>query len=398
MAILASRKKRALFKGLITVLGCSCLLLGCGNEDKATENSPKTNIVSSSPTTQELVIRVGYENTTGEPFDLGMKRWQEEVAKLSNGSMRLELYPGDGLGTKNDLLKRVQSGENIICKTDGADLYQLGAYDFGVLSGPFLFKNWDEAYHLTNSKWFAQENVKLAQNHGMHIISFKWNNSIRYLLSREPIKKFSDIQGLRVRVPNNDIQVNTWTIMKAKAVTIPNSQLYRALANKEIDAVDLPLTRIAGANLYQEAPYLLMTSHSYSIAGLVISEKFWNNLNPEQQRILTESCERSAKFYNVLHDANDYTVLNQMKKDGLQVIVPDPNFFKRLNQKANSFYILPVFKKWTPGLYYKVLGAKAIPWSYYTNGGKLPEKKTDNQSALPIKYNLAQGPFQGLYY
>lgn len=379
MAILASCKKSALFKGLITVLGCSCLLMGlsaCGNDNSAVqEGTTNTTVFSANDDKQAIVIRVGYENASGEPFDLGMQHWQEDVKKRSNGTIRLELYPGDGLGTKNDILQQVKNGANIICKADGADLYQLGAYDFGILSGPFLFKNWDEAYHLTESKWFKQANEKLSKEMGMHIISFKWNNSIRYLLSTKPISKFGELKGLKIRVPNNDIQTNTWSIMKAEPVTLPNSKLYSAFANKDIDAADLPLTRIAGANLHREAPYLLLTAHNYNIASLVISEQFWSTLTPEQQNILTESCERSAKFYNVLHDANEYTVLNQMKKEGLKVTTPDPYFFKRINQKAHSFYILPVFKKWTPGLYYKVLGAKAIPWSFYTNGGKMPEKK-----------------------
>ena len=64
-----------------------------------------------------------------------------------------------------------------------------------------------------------------------------------------------------------------------------------------------------------------------------------------------------------------------MKAAGLTITRPSPEMLAKLNQRANTFYTLPVFKKWSPGLYYKVLGSKAIPWAYYTNGGKMPESK-----------------------
>ena len=376
--IFAKGKKKALFKSLISVLGCSCLLFtlsACGNDNQATVATTDTTSATFTNSANKVVIKVGYEYAKNGSFDLGMRRWQEELRNISNGSMDLELFPDDSLGDKQDLLQRIKSGENIISPAVAADFYALGAYDLGICSGPYLFKNWDEAYHLSNSKWFEKENQELHSKHGIHIISTLWNNSIRHLLSSRPITQFKELDSLRVRVPNNDIQNNTWKVFGATPVAIPNSQLKRAFANKEIDAADLTTSRIYTMGLYNEAKYLLLTSHVYSINNMVIGAKYWDSLTSAQQQMLTESCNRAAKFYNVVQEANEYTILKEMQAAGLTITRPGPEMLAKLNQRANTFYTLPVFKKWSPGLYYKVLGSKAIPWSYYTNGGKMPEGK-----------------------
>ena len=221
--------------------------------------------------------------------------------------MDLELFPDDSLGDKQDLLQRIKSGENIVSPAVAADFYALGAYDLGIFSGPYLFKNWDEAYHLSKSKWFEKENQELHSKHGIHIISTLWNNSIRHLLSSRPITQFKELDSLRVRVPNNDIQNNTWKVFGATPVAISNSQLKRAFANKEIDAADLTTTRIYTMGLYHDAEYLLLTSHVYSINNMVIGAKYWDSLTSAQQQMLTDSCNRAAKFYNVVQEANEYT-------------------------------------------------------------------------------------------
>lgn len=376
--IFAQGKKKALFKSLISVLGCSCLLFtlsACGNDNQSTVATTDTTSATFANSANKVVIKVGYEYAKNGSFDLGMRRWQEELRNISNGSMDLELFPDDSLGDKQDLLQRIKSGENIVSPAVAADFYALGAYDLGIFSGPYLFKNWDEAYHLSKSKWFDKENQELHSKHGIHIISTLWNNSIRHLLSSRPITQFKELDSLRVRVPNNDIQNNTWKVFGATPVAISNSHLKRAFANKEIDAADLTTARIYTMGLYNDAKYLLLTSHVYSINNMVIGAKYWDSLTSAQQQMLTDSCNRAAKFYNVVQEANEYTILKEMKAAGLTITRPSPEMFAKLNQRANTFYTLPVFKKWSPGLYYKVLGSKAIPWAYYTNGGKMPEGK-----------------------
>lgn len=376
--IFAQGKKKALFKSLISVLGCSCLLFtlsACGNDNQSTVATTDTTNATFANSANKVVIKVGYEYAKNGSFDLGMRRWQEELRNISNGSMDLELFPDDSLGDKQDLLQRIKSGENIVSPAVAADFYALGAYDLGIFSGPYLFKNWDEAYHLSKSKWFDKENQELHSKHGIHIISTLWNNSIRHLLSSRPITQFKELDSLRVRVPNNDIQNNTWKVFGATPVAISNSHLKRAFANKEIDAADLTTARIYTMGLYNDAKYLLLTSHVYSINNMVIGAKYWDSLTSAQQQMLTDSCNRAAKFYNVVQEANEYTILKEMKAAGLTITRPSPEMFAKLNQRANTFYTLPVFKKWSPGLYYKVLGSKAIPWAYYTNGGKMPEGK-----------------------
>ena len=129
----------------------------CSDDNSASQSTTNQTKTTTTKVTPSIVLKVGYENKPGEPFDIGMKRWKQELELRSGGTMSLELYPNSALGTKNDLINRMRSGENVVTLADGAAYYNFGAYDMGITFGPFLFKSWDEAFRLLNGKWYQGE-------------------------------------------------------------------------------------------------------------------------------------------------------------------------------------------------------------------------------------------------
>lgn len=322
---------------------------------------------SSTATPARVVLRVGYENAVGEPFDWGVRRWKEELEARSGGTMTLEIFPSSRLGSKSQILSRIANGENLCTMADGGTYYGLGAYDLGIVFGPYLFKNWDEAFKLSKSKWFQMEADKLAKDKGLRIIPVSWGYGVRHILTRKPVKTMEDLQGLRMRVTDNMVQYKTMEILGAQPITMDLTKVNEALRKGEIDGLENPVSHLYGGGYYKNAPYLLLSSHVYNFTNMIVSEQFWNNLTPSQQTILVESCQRAAKFFNVLEAADEYEAVRKMEAAGVTITVPDAEMLSKLNNSAHAFYVLPEFSNWTPGLYYKVLGAKAIPWSFYSS-------------------------------
>ena len=94
--IFAKSKKKALFKSLISVLGCSCLLFtlsACGNDNLATvATTTDTTSATFANSANKVVIKVGYEYAKNGSFDLGMRRWQEELRNIWVCTVEIEIH------------------------------------------------------------------------------------------------------------------------------------------------------------------------------------------------------------------------------------------------------------------------------------------------------------------
>lgn len=362
---------RRLSAHALTLTICTLALIttsACSGDNSASQSTTTQAQTTTNKVTPSIVLKVGYENKPGEPFDIGMKRWKQELEARSGGTMSLELYPNSALGTKNDLINRMRSGESVVTLADGAAYYNFGAYDMGITFGPFLFKSWDEAFRLLNGKWYQGESEKLAQNQGVRIISSNWAYGLRHILSKKPITKVEDLKGMRIRVPGNPIQINTFKVFGATPVNLELNQVNAALQNNEVDALENPIPTLQAGGFHKYAPYLLLSGHVYTITNLIMSEQVWKRLSPSQQQMLRESCDRAAQFTNVVQAAFEYSSLQKMIAEGAKVSEPSPELLTAMISCTRSFYMLPELQsKWTPGLYYKVLRDKTVPISYYSN-------------------------------
>lgn len=322
----------------------------------------------------DVVIKVGYANQKGEPLDLGMLRWKEELEERSHGTMTLELYPAEQLGTKDELLERIAKGENIATIADGSNFYDIGAYELGITFAPYLFKNYDEAYNLTDSQWYKDRAEALGEDLGIHVLSSKWSYGLRHVLSTKKIESYNQFKGLKIRTAGNDVQQKTWENYGAIPVDISLARANEAFKQGTLDAVEQPIATIYGSGLYKNAKYLLTTGHVHAITNIVVSDEFMHHLTQEQQQILTESCDRAAAFYNVVQKANEYSAMKAMKEQGLIVTTPSQFFLTQMGDQAEHFYHMAVFKdKWSQKLIDLAKEEKQVPISYYTGYELHPE-------------------------
>ena len=262
------------FAALLLAAATSVLaLVGCADD----ESNP-------TPAADALVLHVGYENAVGEPFDQGCRKWQELVNQRSHGKMQLKLYPLSTLGSKSE----------------------------GIVFGPFLFNNWEEANRLHHSAWYKDQAQKLEKQAHLKIVAANWRYGARHTLSTQPITQLEDFQGLRVRVPTNIIQIKGFEVLGAKPVPMPLDEVYNALKKGEIDAVENPLAVLYNGKFQEVAKYLLLDGHVHNVTNLVVGEAFWNS-----------------------------------------VTITFPDELLRIQLKAASlkFYTLPEFSKWSPNLY-----------------------------------------------
>ena len=333
--------KRILFGLLSTVLAIT-LLAGCGGQQSASKDG-------------KVVIQVGYENNPGEPFDKGVNKWKELLEQKSNGTMTIETYPSSQLGSKNDLIDQMIAGQPVVTLADGAFYADRGVKDFGIVFGPFLFDNWDECWKLVKSQWYADKSKEL-ESKGLKILGSNWVYGARHTLTTKPVNTVEDLKGLKIRVPNNAIQVKGFEVLGAVPTPMPLGDTYTALQQGTIDGVENPLPGLYNGKFQEVAKYLILDGHVKNFTTLVCGSQFFNSLTPEQQKLLIETCEEAGLYNNEQQAASEKEVLEKFRSEGVTIVEPSDTVLAGFRNASQKFYTLPDFG-WSNGLYDTVKAA-----------------------------------------
>ncbi len=333
---------------LIALLALS-LFTACSPKEQATganqQESPKEENV------KPVVIQIGYANNPGEPLDLAVNEWKRLLEEKSNGTMKMEIFPSSQLGSKNDLIDQMLAGDSVITLADGAFYADRGVEDFGIVFGPYLFDTWEECWKLIESDWYKEQSEKLEEK-GLKLLTSNWMYGDRHTLTTKPVKTVEDLKGMKIRVPNNTIQIKGFEVLGATPTPMALGEVYTALQQGTIDGLENPLTVLYNGKFQEVAKYLILDGHVKNFTTWITGTDFFNSLTPEQQQILIETGNEAGIYNNTIQEKVAQETLEKLKEEGVEVIDIDKSEFK---EAAKAFYSLPeITSKWSDGLYDKV--------------------------------------------
>lgn len=291
-----------------------------------------------------LSIKVAYENNPGEPLDVVMRYWAEILNKKSNGEITLVLYPSSQLGSKQDVTEQAMMGMNVITLTDVAFLADYEP-DLGILFGPYLTDDPQKLFKIYESDWFRQKNEDLKKK-GIHVVMNNYLYGTRQIISKKPIRKVEDLAGMKIRVPNNVMQIKAIQAMGATPTPMPLGEVYPALTQGVIDGVENPISVLQGQKLFEQAKYLSMVNYLTNTSVWIGGEAFFSTLSSEQLELIHSTGYEAGLYSQKLTIERDAEMLKSMEAEGVEVIYPDTEAFR---QKAREVYTQ--FPEWTPGLY-----------------------------------------------
>jgi len=301
-----------------------------------------------------VVIQIGYENHPGEPVDLAVNEWARLLEERSGGTMKMEVFPSSQLGSKNDIIDQMLAGSSVITLADGAFYADRGVPDFGIVFGPFIFPSWDDAWRLIESDWYAEQSA-LLEDQGLKILSSNWKYGDRHTLTKSPVRTVSDLQGMKVRIPNNTIQIKGFEVLGAAPTPMALGEVYTSLQQGTIDGLENPLPVLYNGKFHEVAKYLSLTGHVRNFTTWITGTQFFNTLSAEQQQWLMETGNEAGFFNNELADAATEETLQMFIDEGVEVIEVDIDEFAAA---AEVFYSLPEFTSiWSEGLYETVKAA-----------------------------------------
>lgn len=265
--------------------------------------------------------------TTSDPLYKGLESFRDQVAERSGGTIEVKLFPNSQLGPDEDVLEQARAGAPVAVVVDGGRL-AVFQKEFGVLGAPYLASGYDGIRKVVTSPLFEEWVTKLRDASGHQVLSFNWWQGERELWTNKPVATPADLDGVRMRTPGAPVWMETIKAMGATPTPMPFAEVYSALQQNVIDAVEAQLPAGKGAKLPEVTKNLTKTGHINLITGLVTSAAWFDGLTPEQQTILREEALKAGDVASYGTRDSLAKIEEDLKAAGMTVTEIDVTPFK----------------------------------------------------------------------
>ncbi|ALV07432.1 TRAP transporter substrate-binding protein [Roseateles depolymerans] len=277
------------------------------------------------------LIRFGYGLAENSNQGRAVKVFADEVQKLSGGKMKVRAIGGAALGPDTQMQQALIGGAQEMMVGSTATLVGI-AKEMALWDTPFLINNTREADALLDGPVGDKVRAKLEEK-GMVGLVY-WENGFRNLTnSKRPVTKLEDLDGIKLRVMQNNVFLDSFKQLGANAVPLPYSELFTALETNAVDGQENPYNTILSAKFFEVQKYLTITNHVYSPWIVTVSKKFWDGLSKDEKAVLQKAAVASRDFER--KDTRDEAAkaLAALKAKGMQVNELSPAEAARMRDK-----------------------------------------------------------------
>lgn len=319
----------------IATLGSFVLLLGFifGCSSSSENNGEASG--------DEYVLKYAHVVPETHATHLASVEFKEEVEKLSDGKLKIEIYPNGQLySSEREGIEATIAG-NLDMMIIGAPA--IASFDprFMVLDLPYLFNSREEAFEALDGE-LGEELDGVMKELGLVNLGWGDNGFKNMASSKGPIYSKEDFKGLKVRVMENRLYQDTFEELGANADPHAFGELYSALQQGVFDAADQPVSLMASNKFQEVVPHYTLTQHVYASAPAFINSDKYDELPEELQQVLVEAGDKvfNNSYRDLAHD-QDTEKLEELKADGMEVYE-----LTEEQKEALKEAVMPIYKKY----------------------------------------------------
>lgn len=249
------------------------------------------------------------------------------VEERSNGRISIEMYMAGALGNARTVMEGIQLGT-----------IEMGEVENGVMATfipsaslwdmPMLFKSYPHAYAVMDGEIGDELRADFIKLLGVRHLGYN-NGGFRHFFSNiRPADNEKNIKGLKIRVMENSIMLDTINAFGASAVPIAFGELYTALQQGVVDGQDMPTDMFVSQSYFEVQKYMVPSGHFFMPRQYLINEDFYQSLKPEDQKLIAECAKDACLYQRKAMEEYDARARQMMLDHGMEIVDDfDHDFF-----------------------------------------------------------------------
>lgn len=297
----------------------SIFLAGCGSNNGASNSSPSPSQNSEgtsneATTGEKKVFKIAHIAPEHHIWTPSMEKFKEELERLSDGRLSLDIFTGGVLGTDADMMNQLEAGTLEMAWVNATELSNYSdSFNAWVL--PFTIADSEVAFKLGESEEGVNI-LKTLDNHGVHGLGYVFIENRGLIMKDSLIRDINDIKGKKIRVTPSPITIDWWETLGALPTPIDLGELFSAFQTGVVDGIDQGAVTLVGGKYYEISKYFTLTNHTIFNGAAMVSQKVWDQLSDEDKLLIEEAFE-VAKQYNLELSMNfEEESLEEFKQHG----------------------------------------------------------------------------------
>jgi tripartite ATP-independent transporter DctP family solute receptor len=282
-------------------------------------------VVSCAKTDDTKTIRLGHGLDVSHSVHKAMVKMGEDLARLSDGKLKLEIYPSQQLGTERQCLELLQIGSLDMTKVSVGVLENF-APKMKVLGLPFLFRDREHSFTVLDGP-IGQQLLNEGEQYWLKGLGYYDAGSRSFYTKDKPVNTPEDLTGQKIRVMESVTAMDMVRGLGGSPTPISWGELYTALQQGVVDGAENNPPSFYLSRHYEVAKYYTLDEHTVLPDVLLAGTYLWDKLTPEEQGWLKQAVETSVVYQRKLWLEAENEALEAVQKAGVQIIRPDKTLF-----------------------------------------------------------------------
>lgn len=251
------------------------------------------------------------------PVSHGMEAFMAEVAEKSGGEITGKVFHAGVLGSQPDAIEQLRLG-----------VLDFGVFSLGpmgqavpatnVVSLPFIFKSVPQMYELMDGAGGEALGEALEEK-GIVALGYYDAGARSFYNSIQPINTPADVDGMKIRVMNNDLFVDMVNNLGGNGTPMAFAEVYQSIKNNTVDGAENNPPSYESTSHFEVAQYYSLTQHLIIPECLCMSKKTFDALTPEQQEIVKTAGKNSTELQRKLWGEREAASMEIIKAGGVAV-------------------------------------------------------------------------------
>lgn len=247
-------------------------------------------VMSQAAYAEDVVINLGYAAAEGSSYAVLADKFEELAEEYSGGTIDVRVRCCGQLMGEDEAFKAMQLGTvdmHIITGNNISPHFPL--MDAFVL--PYIFEDKSHAYSVLEGEVGTAFAASLHEATGVHLLTYGFVGDRDFYNSRNPITSMADFEGLKIRVPRNQVMIDTYTEFGAAPIPLPWADTPTALQTGTVEGADNGTSFIQSQKFYEIMPYFTALEHFSYFSPLFASDRLMGRLDEAQ----TDAVMRAAR-------------------------------------------------------------------------------------------------------
>ncbi len=286
----------------------------------------------------KVTVNLGYAASETSPYAILAGKFEELVEKYTEGSVDIKVRCCTQLATEDEAFKAMQLGTVDMFIITGNNISpHFPLTDAFVL--PYIFQSKDHAYAVLDGDIGASFSEKLLEATGVHLLAYGFVGDRDFYNTVRKVETPEDMKGLKIRVPKNEVMIDTFTEFGASPIPLAWAETPPALQTGAIDGADNGTAFIKSQKFYEIAKHLTILEHFNYFSPLLASDRVMNKFDDAQRAAVKRAAKEAGAYHRETMSAQIADVRRFLGEEGgMTVTYPDKTPFIEAAQRIQDKY------------------------------------------------------------